>query len=56
MIAAQVVGKDPSAWSKTVIVDKGTRDGVRQGAPVVIPRGLPAWLLRRRPGMPKCYC
>ena len=40
MIAARVVGKDPSAWSKTLIVDKGTRDGVRQGAPVVIPEGI----------------
>ncbi|HSO21090.1 MAG TPA: rod shape-determining protein MreC [Desulfosarcina sp.] len=40
MIAAQVVGKDPSPWSKTVIVDKGTREGVRQGAPVVVPEGI----------------
>ena len=40
MIAAQVVGKDPSAWSKTIIVDKATRDSVRQGAPVVIPEGI----------------
>ncbi len=40
MIAARVVGKDPSHWSKTVIVDKGTADGVRQGAPVVIPEGI----------------
>jgi rod shape-determining protein MreC len=40
MIAAQVVGKDPSPWSKTVIVDKGTRDGVRQSDPVVIPEGV----------------
>jgi rod shape-determining protein MreC len=40
MIAAQVVGKDPSAWSKTIIVDKGTQDSVRQGAPVVIPEGI----------------
>jgi rod shape-determining protein MreC len=40
MIAARVVGKDPSPWSKTVIVDKGTVDGVRQGAPVVIPEGI----------------
>ena len=40
MIAAQVVGKDPSAWSKTITVDKGTRDSVRQGAPVVIPEGI----------------
>jgi rod shape-determining protein MreC len=40
MIAAQVVGKDPSAWSKTIIVDKGTQNSVRQGAPVVIPEGI----------------
>ena len=40
MIAAQVVGKDPSPWSKTVIVDKGTEARVRQGAPVVIPEGI----------------
>ena len=40
MIAAQVVGKDPSPWSKTVIVNKGTRDGVRQSDPVVIPEGV----------------
>ena len=40
MIAAQVVGKDPSAWSKTIIVDKGTQDSVRQGAPVVVPEGI----------------
>lgn len=40
MIPAQVVGRDPSPWSKTVIVDKGSQDGVRQGAPVVIPEGI----------------
>jgi rod shape-determining protein MreC len=40
MTAAQVVGKDPSPWSKTIIVDKGTRQGIRQGAPVVIPEGI----------------
>ena len=40
MIAAQVVGKDPSSWSKTVIVNKGVQDGVRQSDPVVIPEGI----------------
>jgi rod shape-determining protein MreC len=40
MIAAQVVGQDPSAWSKTIIVGKGTQNGVRQGAPVLIPEGI----------------
>ena len=40
MVPAQVIGKDPSPWSKTIVVDKGTRDGIHQGAPVVIPEGI----------------
>jgi rod shape-determining protein MreC len=40
MIAARVVGRDPSAWSKTIIVDKGLRDGIRQSDPVVVPEGI----------------
>ena len=38
-IAAQVVGKDPSPWFKTIIIDKGMSDGARIGLPVVIPEG-----------------
>ena len=40
MIPAQVVGRDPSPWSKTIIVDKGIREGVYQGASVVVPEGI----------------
>ncbi len=40
MVAARVVGKDPSAWSKTIIVDKGTGNGIRSGAPVVVSEGV----------------
>jgi len=40
MIAAQVVGKDPSSWSKTIIVNKGVQDGIQQSDPVVIPEGI----------------
>lgn len=40
MVAARVVGKDPSAWSKTIIVDKGTANGVQRGAPVVVSEGI----------------
>ncbi len=40
MILAEVVGKDPSPWSKTIIVDKGASHGVQKGMPVVIPDGI----------------
>lgn len=40
MIPARVVGRDPSPWSKTIVVDKGLSDGVHPGAPVVIPEGV----------------
>jgi rod shape-determining protein MreC len=40
MLAARVVGRDPSPWAKTIVIDKGTRNSVRQGAPVVVPEGV----------------
>jgi len=38
--AAEVIGKDPSAWFKTVIIDKGRADGLTRGLPVVMPQGI----------------
>jgi rod shape-determining protein MreC len=40
VVAAEVIGKDPSAWFKTVIIDKGTSDGLTRGLPVVMPQGI----------------
>lgn len=39
-LAAEVIGRDPSPWFQTVIVNKGTGDGVEKGAPVVVPEGI----------------
>jgi rod shape-determining protein MreC len=39
-IAAQIIGKDPSAWFKTVIIDKGQADGVQRGLPAVTSLGV----------------
>ena len=39
-VAAEVIGKDPSAWFKTVIIDKGRADGLTKGLPVVMPQGI----------------
>jgi rod shape-determining protein MreC len=40
MIAAQVVGKDPSPWFQSIVVDKGRSDGVAKGQPVINPQGI----------------
>ena len=40
VIAAEVVGKDPSPWFKTVMIDKGIKNGVKKGMPVVLADGI----------------
>ena len=40
VMAAEVIGKDPSAWFKTIIIDKGESDGLKKGLPVVIAQGI----------------
>lgn len=39
-IAAEVVGRDPSPWFKTIIINKGNLDGVVKASPVVVPEGI----------------
>ncbi len=40
VVAAEVVGKDPSPWYKTIIINKGKADGLVKGSPVVVPDGI----------------
>jgi rod shape-determining protein MreC len=40
VVAAEVIGKDPSPWFKTVIINKGRSDGLQKGIPVVVPEGI----------------
>ena len=40
VMAAEVIGKDPSAWFKSIIIDKGKSDGLKKGLPVVIAQGI----------------
>lgn len=40
VVAAAVIGKDPSGWFKTLIIDKGKSEGLKKGLPVVLPQGI----------------
>lgn len=39
-LPAQVVGEDMSQWARTILLDKGTRDGLKEGLPVVVSEGV----------------
>ncbi len=39
-VAARVIGMDPSGWFKSVIIDKGRRDGLKLHMPVVHAAGV----------------
>lgn len=39
-LTAEILGRDPSSWFKTLIVDKGARDGVVRGLGVITPTGV----------------
>ena len=40
VVAAEVVGRDPSSWFQTITIDKGKSDGVTKSDPVVVANGI----------------
>lgn len=39
-VAARIIGRDPSPWFNTIIIDKGERHGLEKNAPVLVPEGI----------------
>ena len=39
-VAAQIIARDPSPWFKTVMIDKGSADGLLKGSPVMVSEGI----------------
>jgi rod shape-determining protein MreC len=40
ILSAEVIGRDPTPWFKTIIIDKGKADGIEKGFAVVVPEGI----------------
>jgi rod shape-determining protein MreC len=40
LVTATVVGRDPGTWTSTIIINRGTADGIAKDMPVVTPQGL----------------
>lgn len=45
-IAVSVIGEDSSAWFKTLVVDRGSAEGLREGQPVVAAGGVVGRLVK----------
>ncbi len=53
LLAARIVGKDPSRWFRTVIIDRGASDGVFKGMAVVSAGGVAGQVLTVSPNFSK---
>lgn len=53
MVAATVIGKDPSVWFRSVIVDQGANSGVVKGNPVVNSDGIVGQIFTTSPNYSK---
>jgi rod shape-determining protein MreC len=40
LLPAVVVARDPGSWTNVIIIDRGSKDGITKGMPVVTPQGL----------------
>jgi rod shape-determining protein MreC len=40
LVVAAVIGRDPGNWTSTIIINRGSADGVAKDMPVVTPQGL----------------
>ena len=48
-LPAQVISEDASSWFRTVGIDKGSADGLREGLPVVVAEGAVGRIIRVTP-------
>jgi rod shape-determining protein MreC len=45
VVSAEIIGRDPSSWFRTILIDKGAAAGIQRGAAVITPRGIAGKIL-----------
>ena len=53
MVAAEVIGEDASGWFKTLLINKGQKDGVHKGMVAVTPKGIVGHIIESSSGVSK---
>lgn len=48
-LPAQVITEDATSWFRTVMIDKGSNAGIREGMPVVVAEGVAGRIIRTTP-------
>ncbi len=48
-LPAQVITEDATSWFRTVMIDKGSEAGIREGMPVVVAEGVAGRIIRTSP-------
>lgn len=49
VVAAEVIGRDPSSWFKSITINKGERDGIQKGMAVISPEGVIGQVFKTAP-------
>lgn len=52
-LTAEIIGKDPSLWFRTLTINRGSSDGVEKGMPVVTVEGVVGQVLTSSPNYSK---
>ncbi len=46
MLPAEIIAKSPTPWIESFVIDKGTKNGVQQGMPVICEKGIVGYILK----------
>ena len=49
VVAAEVIGQDPSSWFRSMTINKGEKEGVRRGMAVISTEGIVGQILKTSP-------